>query len=544
MKKILWACFILTSAALQNANAQRITSTINDVTVYLQGALVSRNVQATLTPGTTELVIEGLSNFIDDKSISLEGNGDATILSVNYRINYVKLQEDNQAGQLLKNEMDTVRLKISRVQNERATLEEELQMLRENFKVPGSDKGAFIDDLEDAADFIRNRATEVRNKITNLRLAENALNIKLANLQNQYNQDGNNSKMPSGEIVVKLTANAYTKTNFTLKYFVGNASWMPAYTLRAEEMNQPLALNYDAIVKQQTGEQWKNVKLTLTTGTPSLAGVRPEFQTWYVNIYQPSRQFDNSAINNDEVIIQYKDPSFSRDETTSSGVIKREDLKRLDNTSNYTTRIQTNLNVNFNINLRYDVPSDGVGRFVRVQQLSLPATFEYTAYPRQSKQAYLTANVTGWEEFGLLPGEASLFLGTTYVGKTFMDPNSAADTLNLFFGKDNQVIIDRNKIKSSSKKQFIGGNKTETFSYVTTIRNAKAIPVTLDVIDQIPVSQNKDIEVELKEYSKAQYDEKTGKLRWPLTIAPGETQTISFEYSIKYPKNEVISNLY
>ncbi|MGZ5243518.1 MAG: mucoidy inhibitor MuiA family protein [Bacteroidia bacterium] len=538
MKKILPALVLLILISHQSAYSQRITSTINDVTVYLQGALVSRNVQASLSPGNSELVIEGLSNFIDDKSVVLEGNGDATILSVNYRINYVKLQENNAAGQLLQNEIDSVKLKISFLQNERTTLNQELELLNTNHRIPTTDGAAFVDDLEDAADFYRMRATQVRNKITQLNIQEGKLNTKLATLQNQLNQDGNNSKLPSGEIVVKLNATSYTRTNFTLKYFVGNAGWMPSYTLRADEMNQPLNLSYDAIVKQQTGEQWKNVKLTLTTGIPSTGATKPQFSTWYVNIYQPAPQFKNNAINT------YKAPTLNYDESTEGAVMKRKDNKAVDFTSNYTQMVQTSTNVNFEINLRYDVPSDGVGRHVRVQQATLTATFEYTAFPRQAKEAFLTANVTGWEDYGLLPGEASLFLGNTYVGKTFMDPNAAADTMSLFFGADKQLIADRTKVTSSSKKQFIGSNKTETFSYVITLRNAKALPVTADIIDQIPVSQNKDIEVELKESSKAEYDAATGKLRWRVSIQPGETKTISFQYSIKYPKNAVISNLY
>src|SRR5687768_11379179 len=101
MKKILPLLAILFLCA-QTINAQRVTSTITDVTVYLQGALVTRNVQATLNGGTSEIIIEGLSNFIDDKSVVLEGSGDATILSVNYRINNLKFQEDNAAGKAMK----------------------------------------------------------------------------------------------------------------------------------------------------------------------------------------------------------------------------------------------------------------------------------------------------------------------------------------------------------------------------------------------------------------------------------------------------------
>ncbi|RYD82737.1 MAG: mucoidy inhibitor MuiA family protein, partial [Sphingobacteriales bacterium] len=500
MKKIVLAVLAISLFCNNYASAQRITSTINEVTVYLQGALVNRNVQATLTPGTTELIIENLSNFIDERSVVLEGGGDVTILSVNYRLNHTKIQEDNAAGKAIRTEMDSAKMKLAYLQNERVVLEEELQMLRENYKI--TSKGTFIEDLEDAADFIRTRAVQVRNKIVQMATQEQALNTKVTNLQKQLAENGNDNKMPSGELVVKLSASSYTKANFTLKYFVTNAGWIPTYTLRADDMNQPMALSYDAIVKQLTGEQWKNVKLTLTTGTPSNGNLRPEFNTWYVNIYQPAPQYENISNVESQSRRYYKrtdNIGYKDEESNAPGTDKS-----IDYASNFTNLVQTSTNVNFEINLRYDVPSDGVGRFVRVQEISLPATFAYTAFPRQAKEAFLTANITGWEDFGLLPGEAGLFLGNTYVGKAFMDPNAASDTLSLFFGADKQIVVERNKVKTSSKKQFIGSNKTETFSYVITVKNVKRTNVTIDIIDQIPVSQNKDITVDLKESSKAQ----------------------------------------
>jgi len=181
---------------------------------------------------------------------------------------------------------------------------------------------------------------------------------------------------------------------------------------------------------------------------------------------------------------------------------------------------------------------------VRIQQSQLPATFEYTSLPRVAECAHLIARITDWEEFNLIPGEANLFLLNSYVGKTYLDPNSAVDTMILFFGKDEQIVVDRNKVNSGTKKQFLGTTKTESFTFLTAIRNAKTTPITINVIDQIPVSANKDIEVELKDKGRAQYDPATGKLTWTLIIPAGESQSVQFEYTVKYPKNVVVSGLY
>jgi uncharacterized protein (TIGR02231 family) len=540
IRRIAFVSFLSLAVCSYAFGQQHVNSTIQDVTVYLQGALVKRTFQASLTPGTQEIVVEGLSNYVDQNSVTLEGTGTATILSVNYRINYLRYQEDNDAGKHIHTTLDSLRLKLSFVQNERLALEEELQMISANYQVPDPKEGAIVDDIEDVADFIRERVKDVRNKLTLLAPTEAELSRKVNDLQNQLNSTGNLYKKPSGEVVIKLSSTQYGRANFTLSYYVQNASWVPVYSLRADDLSQPITLNYDARVQQQTGEEWNDVKLTLATGQPDLGGYKPEFSTWFIDEYKPPVVYRNyKEVDN----IGYKG-EINNAPPQAYEWNMGDSEKKLDYTYSYTTANRTFINTQFEINLRYDIPSDGVGRHVRVQQNQLPATFEYISLPRLSEGAYLTARVTDWEQFNLIPGEANLFLLNTYVGKTVLDPNSAVDTMTLFFGKDDQIVVDRNKVNSGTKKQFLGSTKTESFTYVTTIRNAKTTPVTISVIDQLPVSANKDIEVELKDKGRAQYDPATGKLTWLLIIQPGDTQTVQFEYTVKYPKNMVVSGLY
>jgi uncharacterized protein (TIGR02231 family) len=537
IRKSIIACFLTAFFVTTGHAQQRVNSTIQDVTVYLQGALVKRTVQANLSPGIQEIIIEGLSNYVDQNSVTLEGAGSATILSVNYHINYLRYQEDNETGKRIHATLDSLKMKLSFVQNERIALEQELQMISSNYTVPAPKEGSYVDDVEDIADFVRERVKDVRNKLTMIAPAEAELTRKVNDLQNQLNSTGNLYKKPSGEVVVKLSSTQYGKANFTLSYYVQNANWVPVYSLRADDLSQPITLNYDAQVQQSTGEEWKDIKLTLATGQPDLGGYKPEFATWYIDVYIPNVYYRNKGE------YDYK----SQAPGAVDGDLQRRYNGYMDSEKMKSSPVITNrtfINTQFEINLRYDIPSDGVARHVRVQQSRLPATFEYVSLPRLSEAAYLTARITDWEEFNLIPGEANLFLLNTYVGKTVLDPNSAIDTMTLFFGKDDQIVIDRNKVNSGTKKQFLGSTKTESFTFVTTLRNAKTSSVTINIIDQVPVSANKDIEVELKDKGKAQYDPATGKLTWLLILQPGESQSVQFEYTVKYPKNIVVSGLY
>jgi uncharacterized protein (TIGR02231 family) len=131
-----------------------------------------------------------------------------------------------------------------------------------------------------------------------------------------------------------------------------------------------------------------------------------------------------------------------------------------------------------------------------------------------------------------------------FVGKSEIDPSVTSDTFNLSFGRDKKLNVKRLRIQSSIGKQFLGSSKKETFSYEITVRNLKSNGVILTIEDQIPISQTKGLDVDLKESSEAKYDSETGKLTWKLNLKENETRKIKFTYVVSYPKNKVVQNLY
>jgi uncharacterized protein (TIGR02231 family) len=129
------------------------------------------------------------------------------------------------------------------------------------------------------------------------------------------------------------------------------------------------------------------------------------------------------------------------------------------------------------------------------------------------------------------------------VGKSYLDPTTTKDTLTVSFGKDKKINIKRVRVKNFTRNQFLGGNKIQSFGYATSVRNTKKVPVDIKIEDQIPISSQKEIVVELLESSCAQLDPVTGKLTWQITLQPNEEKTVKFEYTVKYPKGKFIPNL-
>jgi uncharacterized protein (TIGR02231 family) len=159
------------------------------------------------------------------------------------------------------------------------------------------------------------------------------------------------------------------------------------------------------------------------------------------------------------------------------------------------------------------------------------------------KDAYLLAEVSGWQTLNLLPGTANVIMDNTYIGKSFIDPNSTADTLNLSLGKDKRVAIKRDVVKDFTTTKTNGNTTKQTFTYELTVKNNKITTVDMLLKDQYPISMVKDIEIKLDESGDAAVNTETGVLTWKVQLKPGESKKVRFSYTVKYPKDKKIANL-
>jgi uncharacterized protein (TIGR02231 family) len=328
----------------------------------------------------------------------------------------------------------------------------------------------------------------------------------------------------------------------TINYVVSNAGWFAIYDLRALNTKSPVQLNYKANVFQSTGEEWKNVKLKLSTANPSLGGLKPELANWYLNFYEPVSQR-----------LKGRSAGISMRKSEPMAVEKEEDMDSelqevvvsapAETASQYVTTIQTSLNTEFDISLPYTVSSSNKPTLVEIQNHQLKADYIYAAAPKLDNDAFLIARAIGWGEFSLLPGEANIFFEGTFVGKSYIDPNSIKDTLNVSLGRDKRIVLKREKLRDFSSRKLIGSNQRETRAFEISFRNTKTDPIKITVEDQIPVSQNTQIEVTVSDVGAAKYNKDNGKLVWELTLLPNETKKVVYKYEVKYPKDRVISAL-
>lgn len=194
----------------------------------------------------------------------------------------------------------------------------------------------------------------------------------------------------------------------------------------------------------------------------------------------------------------------------------------------------------FRIDDKYTLETDGKTTTIGIRQFEIPADYDYYSAPKADPSAFLTAKIMNWQDYDLQPGEASLYFEGTYLGKTYIDLGSVADTLSLSLGKDNGIKVARKLVKEFSAKKFIGSSRTETKDYEISVRNTKRVPVNIRIQDQFPVSTVKEISVEDIKAPDAQIDKDTGIVTWAITLSPGQEKKLVISYSVKYPRDRKV----
>ena len=196
--------------------------------------------------------------------------------------------------------------------------------------------------------------------------------------------------------------------------------------------------------------------------------------------------------------------------------------------------------ITFDVAIPYTIPMDGKIQTIEIQRLTAPADYKYVTLPKLSSLAYLTANITDWAKLSLQSGEATLYFENSFVGKSTLNVNQLTDTLTISLGTDNSILVKREKRKDFTSKKIIGANKTETYSFLLTVRNNKATPIKITLNDQIPVSSNSGITVETSELSGGRFNSQTGEVKWDLELKQKESKQIIMSYSVKYAKDKTV----
>ena len=302
------------------AQTKSLNSTIEKVTVFFNGAQVSRSTNTPLSIGRSELVFKGLTPSLDTRSVQVRGEGDFTVMSVTPRTNFLESAAKQDTIKDLQQQQEVLQDRLALENNQLSVLEQEESFLRHNqvqlLGIPNTTLK--LDDLKQAAEYQRIRVSEILNKKFEVQKDISKVQVNLSRIDAQLREMNAHKNTISSEIVVVVNATSATLAKFFLSYVVPNAGWIPTYDLRVKDIATPLSMQMKANVQQATGENWKDVKLTLSSGNPMESGLKPELQTWNLGFYNPVPTSYNNGVAYEQV-----SPSFRRNPsiTQVSGVV-------------------------------------------------------------------------------------------------------------------------------------------------------------------------------------------------------------------------------
>jgi uncharacterized protein (TIGR02231 family) len=556
MKNIFYLLVIPFLGFSQTQNPeQRIETPIKAVTLYLDGAEVNQQKQVNLNAGITQVVFTNLSSKLIPKSIQVNVGESISVLSVSEKLNFLSLNAESAKVKQLRDSLKTNQYKTQQLVYDKEAYDKEKELLAKNNSIGGQDKGVSIAELKLAADFYRSRIKEINSEILKYDTKINEMYAVTNRLQNELNELNINENKPTGEIIILLQSDTKVAANIDLKYVVSDAGWAPYYELKAEDIGKPITLVYRARAFNNTGINWADVKLKLSTSDPTRNASKPMVMPWFLNFSGDVYGQSNGYISNNANKSYYQKSQINDGNLENQFGAKQQlnevelkswneyQVKNKRDEANNTKKIVyeevqvSELSAEFEIKKPYTIPSDAKPYIVEVTTYSLDATFKHYSLPKVEKDAFLLARITGWEDLDLIEGPANVYFGGTFVGQSYVNPRSVNDTLDLSFGRDSKVIVTRTKIKDFNNEKVMGNNRKMTYSYEMIIKNNRKTAINIDLEDQKPLSQSNEIVVEVTELSKGQVNPDDGKVSWKFLIPPGESQKIIYTYTIKYPKN-------
>jgi len=562
MKNSIFLILMLLASKGLFADDKKIRkASLTEATVYTNGVQLRSKVYYTATTGINEIVIEGVSGNIDPKTIQVSATGKVVILDSKYSLFYPKLTQQETAGEVKKVRLQILKLKdsilylsydLNDIQDEINVYNQAKNILKNNGVMKSQGK---VNDsimlLKEALELYTQKMIQLNKKLSELRKVKNKkqqvdkkMNERLNRLKNHLssigNQNPNNQPIP--RITITLSANSSTSGNISFSYLASGAGWSPLYDIRSESSQGKIFMNYKAEVYQNTGLDWKKIKLNISTNNPYANKTKPELNPWYLSYIQHKKEYNNAKIQNSNKAVYNLNSSPT--EAAYNRGLYMDDVAEEEpalSANQFTNVVQQLISAEFKIDLPYNITSNGQKHMVLVQNSELQTNFKYYSVPKMDQNVYLVAQMLKVDELQLIPSKANIFFDGSYIGETYIDPTNMNDTLHLSLGKDPNIQIKRRLLSSKCKEKVIGDKIEKLLAYAIEVKNLKSSSIELVIQDQIPITTNTDIEIDKINIGKAKRKERSGLIEWNLTLKPKESKTFDFDFRIKYDKSKRIN---
>ncbi len=537
-------------------------SSITAVTVYTDRAVVTRSAPIELAAtGVTEVTFEKLPANLLDQSLQVSGRGatQVTILDVAARATYVDFTPNDRV-KAIEDELRGL-AKQKRVLDDRAAVlaqqEKTLSKLELAATAAPSKEGAPRLSIEESVKLLA-FLDEQRGKLAteNQALATQLedLAAKTDAAQRSLNQLRGAGGRGFKAVTVRLDAATAGAFELALSYAVPGASWAPSYDARVNSNEKSIALSYSGVVRQNTGEDWKDVSLTLSTARPSMGGAAPALTPWGLDVFLPRpmpmadgtvrmEAFQVSNGGRRDAPAQSK--ALNMQAFTSNAPGAPEALLEKDAGFAAATMEAAATSASFKITSPASVRSDNSPQKVPITTIALAANPEYLTTPKLQPAAFLTTKVVNASDFPLLAGTMNVFLDGTFVATSTLRTVMSGEKFDLALGADEGISVKHKRVNRFAEDTGLtNSGKRVTYEYLITIQNNKKTAARVIVADQLPISRHEKIVVkQLAPDAKEAKPTPDGALKWTLELKPAEKKEITLKFSIDYPNDVQVAGL-
>ncbi len=515
--------------------AMTVSSQADSVVVYPYQVLVVRTANVSVS-GSGELSFPNLPGGLDDNSVRIKAPG--------IRVGEVQVMRGYLAEPTP--EVKRLQLRAQDLEDALKGFEDEGAVLKAKEDFLNSVKlGApeiIAKDLQQgkvateswrgALAFVGDELVKVKARQVKLAREHDAKQKEVAAAQQEYN-DARAAVENHKEVDFDYAADPGSY-EVRLSYVIPNAAqWSPYYELRANPADGKVEVSYFAKLVQRTGEDWDGVKVVLSTTQPVLGVTAPQPTPWFLSLMQ--YDMDKGG--------RTRHAAFAPMEAPGGGAMAKDMEEKVDEAQ----PVETGISLQYAIPGRVSLKSGEQAKKLSLKQASLPAEFEYYTLPRSGQQAYLTGKLANTSDFVFLAGDGNTYVGDEYTGTTWLPNIASQESTLVSFGIDERVKVKRELVKSFKSK---GGlfSKTEKaqFVYKTTVENYNPKPITIKVVEQVPVSQQGEIKVTVTKVEPQflEQDKDQGTYTWKPTLDPKGKFVINFEFTVEYPAGQNVQGLF
>ncbi|BAP29883.1 putative outer membrane protein [Chryseobacterium sp. StRB126] len=527
MKKNLFLLLLLFSGLFFSQKPIFVKAKVVAVNIYRTSAELQNTVNVALPSGTSEVVITNISDEIEDRSIQINTNNkNISILSVQYKDRYQSayLENNNPNGKRIKDSIAILENLTAKIDIERKTNEKTLELLDKNQALLVGSNTSSVAQLMQLTEYYKTKRNELSIAQLDINKKYTETGLKLEKLKNSLKANTEvEETLSDGVLILKIISTTAGNAKMDIGYLAESVSWEPFYEVKGTKLTEPLEVTFKAKVNQDTGLDWRGVKLSLINARSSRNNNAPVMNPWFLNSYK------NEEISN---------RAYSKKDTVKEKRIEEVVMV------GYGFKINENqLNTSFDVDIPYDILSNNQDHFINLKQIKIPAEYKYYTVPKYNKTAYLVAEIKDFNKYELITGSANVIFENMYVGETRINPNLTDDKMSITLGDDKKISIRKEVVNDKASEKFFSSYQEKTFTYDLVIRNNKKETINIEVKDQIPLSKDESVKIELLQSDNAEFDKEKGFLTWNVKISPSETKKIRVSYKVRFPKDFSITNL-